>query len=122
MPKVVTSMTLDAETVAQWRHVARLEGRSLSATVNDWLEQIFPAALQVASQIDSDKEASKRRVLALVGAVQAVHEEAQTAISKATRKAAKPGLAAVAADLALTPSPRLVIRGGNSTKGKRGVA
>jgi predicted transcriptional regulator len=88
MAKVRTTITIDEGLWHRFQRVAELEDRSFSATVNGWLEQVVEPAEFVASQIDADKQASAQRLRTLMGAVQAVNDQAGAVLARAKGSAA----------------------------------
>lgn len=114
MPKLRTTLSLDASVVAQFKRIAELEGSSLSAVVNDWLSEVADSASLVA-QAASDQRAANALRLRHAIAHASGSAQAQAFIAKAKGGAAGHGTDG--------PPPRLVIRGGNSpAKGGRRAA
>lgn len=112
MAKVRTTITIDEDQLARWQAVADRQKTSLSSTINGWLEQVLDAAEYVAACVDEDRQASKARLADVIRSLQLATELTQEAVADA-KKGAR-GAARGTSARSGTPSPRPVIRGGNS--------
>lgn len=87
MPKVRTTLSLDAELLARFQAVADLERRSLSSFINAWLEQVLPAAEWVGSMAAQERATGMKNMQAILAALQVAQEEAVATVRKAAREA-----------------------------------
>jgi predicted nucleic acid-binding protein len=106
MPKVRTTITIDAEKLARWQAVATSERRSLSSILTQWLDQVVQSAEYVAAQVDDDRGASLERLQLLMSTIEIVNESTSDAVAAAKGEAATAGQARAArAVAASTPPP-----------------
>lgn len=108
MAKVRTTITIDEGLWHRFQHVAQLEERSFSSTVNAWLAQVVEPAEFVAAQISGDKHASAQRLRTLMGAVEVVNDQAAAVLAKAgarSRDAQRPGAQRTAGGVAAIYPP-----------------
>jgi hypothetical protein len=113
MPKVRTTITIDADKLARWQAVASVERRSLSSVITQWLEQVLQSAEYLAAQVDEDREASLDRLQRLMISIQVVNEQSILAVGTAQGKTAAAG-PAMAARAGAVPSPPSCNTGGKA--------
>ena len=82
MPKARTTLSLDAVTIERWQRLARLQRTSLSAVVNEWLDDTYEAAEYKAVRIYSGGDDVRQRVAELTTAL-AVVSEGYQAVNRA---------------------------------------
>jgi hypothetical protein len=105
MPKVRTTITIDADKLARWQAVASVERRSLSSVITQWLEQVLQSAEYLAAQVDEDREASLDRLQRLMISIQVVNEQSILAVGAAQGKTATAGHAMAARAVAVPVPP-----------------
>ena len=116
MAKRRITLSLDADLVDRFQACADLERRSLSALVEQWLEQVVEPAEWVASMADSQRGTGVENIQAVIAALQVAQEQQVTALLNAKGGGGKRGPAGHAP----AASPPSCNTGGKLPKGKGG--
>lgn len=121
MPKVRTTLTIDQDVLLAWQKIARTQRTSLSAAVNEWLEDTQEAAQYKAFQVHVQGQNVRDRVSEITAALTVVQEGYANVIqgSKLGGSGSRDGKRSAARD-PLPPSPPSCNTGGKLAKQARG--
>lgn len=115
MPKRRITLSLDEDLVARFQAAADKERRSLSALVENWLDQVVSPAEWVASMAASQRGQGVQNIQAVIAALQESQERTISALTKARTGSRSAGSARPAA-----ASPPSCNTGGKLPKGTGG--